>query len=30
VLTVYGGKLTSHHHTAVRVMRELGLSHKSR
>jgi glycerol-3-phosphate dehydrogenase len=30
VLTIYGGKLTSHHHTAVRVMRELGLSHKSR
>lgn len=26
VLTIYGGKLTSHRHTAMRVMRELGLS----
>ena len=30
VVTIYGGKLTSHHHTAVRVIRELGLSHKAR
>lgn len=30
VLTIYGGKLTSHHHTAIRVMQELGLSHRPR
>ena len=30
VLTIYGGKLTSHHHTAIRVARALGLSNKSR
>jgi glycerol-3-phosphate dehydrogenase len=30
VLTIYGGKLTSHHHTAIRVVRELGLSRRPR
>jgi glycerol-3-phosphate dehydrogenase len=30
VLSLYGGKLTSHHHTAVRVLQELGLSCKPR
>jgi glycerol-3-phosphate dehydrogenase len=25
VLSIYGGKLTSHHHTMVRVMKKLGL-----
>ncbi len=29
VLTIYGGKLTSHHHTAIRVMQALGLPHQS-
>ena len=30
VLSIYGGKLTSHHHTMVRVMRLLGLENTAR
>jgi len=30
VLSIYGGKLTSHHHTTMRVMKKLGLSRRRR